>query len=177
MKKKKWKKWRKKKSWKRSKILVAFVPFDLEIGQPLPAPDRWDTVGILFFPEAIEFLYLSSEKRLVKNVEWFREWFGGGVGIRRSRVTRLARLTFTIKIPPLLLLPLLIFRRSIPLVSAWKCRGGKKGGKKERRGKRGRECNKIGKRKVERIAVAAKRSVSLVRVCLINLVSPEYFSL
>lgn len=177
MKKKKWKKWRKKKSWKRSKILVAFVPFDLEIGQPLPAPDRWDTVGILFFPEAIEFLYLSSEKRLVKNVEWFREWFGGGVGIRRSRVTRLARLTFTIKIPPFSSFPC---SYSVG-PSRWSLRenaeGEKKGGKKERRGKRGRECNKIGKRKVERIAVAAKRSVSLVRVCLINLVSPEYFSL
>lgn len=177
MKKKKWKKWRKKKSWKRSKILVAFVPFDLEIGQPLPAPDRWDTVGILFFPEAIEFLYLSSEKRLVKNVEWFREWFGGGVGIRRSRVTRLARLTFTIKIPPPSPPSLAHIPSVHPAGLCVKMQRGKKGGKKERRGKRGRECNKIGKRKVERIAVAAKRSVSLVRVCLINLVSPEYFSL
>lgn len=124
-------KMKKKKSWKRSKILVAFVPFDLEIGQPLPAPDRWDTVGILFFPEAIEFLYLSSEKRLVKNVEWFREWFGGGVGIRRSRVTRLARLTFTIKIPPFSSFPC---SYSVG-PSRWSLRENAEGEKKEERKK------------------------------------------
>lgn len=93
---------------------------------------------------------------------------------------RRARLTFTIKIPPLLLLLALLRPRSILRWSlrenAEEKRKGdkKKEGRKER--KKGRECNKIGKRKVERIAVAAKRSVSLVRVCLINLVSPEYFS-
>lgn len=95
---------------------------------------------------------------------------------------RRARLTFTIKIPPLLLLlallilrPRSILRWSLRENAEEKRKGDKKkGGRKER--KKGRERNKIGKRKVERIAVAAKRSVSLVRVCLINLVSPEYFS-